>query len=70
MSTHPKVLGKIIGTCPEISSMTAGRLPARTYGRADPELANLSSRIIPELLGKIIPWYSGIVPMTVGHLPV
>jgi hypothetical protein len=70
MSTHPKVLGKIIGTKLGIGSMMAGRLPARTCGRAEPELAYLPSGIHPELLGKIIPSSSGIVPMTAGHLPV
>jgi len=70
MSIHPKLLGKIIGPCPGIASMTAGRLPARTYGRAEPELAKLPSGICPELLGKIIPSNSGFVPMTAGHLPV
>jgi hypothetical protein len=70
MSTHPKLLGKIIGTNLGIRSMMPGRLPARTCGRAEPELAGLPTGIHPELLGKIIPLNSGIVPMTAGHLPV
>ncbi len=70
MSTHPKLLGKKIGTCPGIASMTAGRLPARTYGRTEPELADIPSGTRPELLGKTIPINSGIVPMTAGHLPL
>jgi hypothetical protein len=70
MSIHPKVLGKMIGPCPGIASMTAGRLPAWIFGRAEPGLADHTSGIYPGLLGKIIPSKSGIVPMTAGHLPV
>jgi hypothetical protein len=70
MSTHPKLLGKIIRMCPGSASMPAGRLPARTHGRAAPDLAAFPSGIDPSLLGKIIPSNSGIVPMTAGHLPV
>ncbi|MBA2782903.1 MAG: hypothetical protein M3Q62_03455 [Actinomycetota bacterium] len=36
----------------------------------DASVADLPSGIYPELLGKIIPFNSGIVPMTAGHLPV
>jgi hypothetical protein len=70
MSTHPKLLGKIIRMCPGSASISAGRLPVRTHSRADPDLADLPSGIGPGLLGKIIPSNSGIVPMTAGHLPI
>jgi hypothetical protein len=70
MSTHPKLLGKIIRMCPGKASMSAGRLPAQTHSRADPYLAAFPSGISPGLLGKIIPSNSGIVPMTAGHLPI
>jgi hypothetical protein len=70
MSTHPKMLGKIIPSTAGLESMSAGHLPARARSSAEPELAYLPSGIYPEQLGNIFPCNSGLVPMTAGHLPV
>jgi hypothetical protein len=70
MSTHPKLVRKMLPSTPGLASMFAGRLPAWACGIAEPEHADLPSGIYPELLGKRFLSNSGIVPMTAGHLPV